>query len=102
MRCEVAMELRPDETKLIGHWIDKDGKILADYTCHRIESLIKETLTQLMHDGSENHTLYQDPRDRRYWELSYPERTIQSQGPPTLQCISSDVIKSKYKINVRA
>ena len=95
------MELKPDETMLIGQWIDSNGKTLADYTCYRIESLIKRNLKKIAHNESENEMLYQDTNDGRYWELSYPQRTAHSQGPPMLQCLTADKANYKYHVNLK-
>ena len=65
-------ELQPDETDLVGQWVNTGGRIQGDSDCLRIEWLISERLNRVVADGSGWDVLYRDPRDGRLWELTYP------------------------------
>ena len=42
-------------------------------------------------------TLFQDPRDGRFWERTFPQGEMQGAGPPRLDVISSSEAHKKYK-----
>ncbi|WP_200974468.1 Imm27 family immunity protein [Echinicola sp. 20G] len=74
------------EKEIIGKWVFKDGKTVADANCHLIESMIKNDLKEF--ENSE------DGWTRRYkhangsiWELTYPESHLHGGGPPKLSRI---------------
>jgi hypothetical protein len=86
------------ETELIGHWLRSAGKISADDVCRRIEYLINDVFNRLAVDASGWLTLYQDPGDGRYWELSYPNSDESGGGAPTLRMVTSIDAKRKFAI----
>lgn len=43
-------------------------------------------------------TLYQDPADLRFWELTYPHGEMHGGGPPTLKSLTVQEAKSKYRV----
>jgi hypothetical protein len=90
--------LGPDETCLIGEWVARDGRVVADDTCHRVETLVSEQLVQLAQTADGWSKLFRDPADGRLWEQSYPQGEMHGGGPPSLQCVSHQVALAKYGI----
>jgi hypothetical protein len=64
--------LGPDETCLIGEWVARDGRVVADDTCHRVETLVSEQLVQLAQtaDGWSKCQIPCDNIQQRVWRLS--------------------------------
>jgi hypothetical protein len=92
------MKLKPEETDLIGNWLMVDEKVVGDTTCERIKILTSHYLEQIAGGGWE--TLYKDPQDNRYWELTYPQGEMHGGGPPRLTCLSAAEVKEKYKMGL--
>lgn len=86
--------LGANETSLVGKWAMKDGRIVADDICERISALTASYLTKVA-DGNWT-VLYQDPLDKRYWELSYPLGELQGGGPPALTNIHETEVRDRY------
>jgi hypothetical protein len=93
------IELKPEERDLIGKWELVDGKVVADATSARIETLVEEHLEKVASDPTGWDTLYRDPEDGRYWELTFPDSSWHGGGPPRLTSASSDHARNKYGIN---
>lgn len=91
-------KLQSHEQELVGKWVLVSNKMVADETCQRIEELIDGYLMKLATDESGWDTLYQDPSDGRYWELTYPQSEMHGGGPPALTSVSEDYARQKYKI----
>jgi Immunity protein 27 len=94
----VIMILKPSETELVGNWKMQDGRLVADETADRIEELTKSYLRQIAvsTDVGGWETLFQDPKDGRYWERTYPRSEMHGGGPPLLRCISREEARAKY------
>lgn len=90
--------LTPSETLLEGKWLFSGGVMVADDTSRRIEFLTSNVLVQVAKDDSGWVTLFRDPRDRRYWELSYPESGEHGGGAPVLRCIAAAEAELKYSV----
>jgi hypothetical protein len=92
------MELRSDETKLVGKWVEEYGQIRADALCERIKWLTSRHLRKIAISKQWGawETLFQDPNDGRYWERTYPQGEMHGGGPPALECISKELAKAKY------
>lgn len=90
------MRLLPNETDLVGKWQLVNNAIEANSTCRRIERLIKDQLTKLGTDRTGWDTLYRDPQDGRYWELTYPESESEGGGPPRLTNIERSEAQRRY------
>jgi hypothetical protein len=43
--------------------------------------------------------LYRDPRDGRFWELTYPHGDVQGGGPPRLHLLSVEELRGKYSFD---
>lgn len=90
-------ELKPDEKELKGSWVKVDNKIVGDAVCKRIEYLTENFLFKLGYSQyGAWETLYQDPKDRRYWEKVYPHGEMHGGGPPSLLNLSEKQAREKY------
>lgn len=87
-------DLKPDETELVGMWLDLGVKVTGDAVCDRVIWLTSERLEKLAEHSAEPAELYRDPRDGRLWErlLPFPG------GPPTLRFIASEDAALKFHI----
>ena len=68
----------------------------ADAAAARIDRLINGLLIKIGTDLSGWETLYRDPQDGRYWELTFPQSEMQGGGPPRLRHISDKEATQKY------
>ncbi|ACM19507.1 hypothetical protein Geob_1147 [Geotalea daltonii FRC-32] len=77
-------DLKPEETELVGMWLDLGLKITGDAIADRVEWLAANRLQKLAEKPDEGAELYRDPRDNRLWEkvLAF------AGGPPTLRVIT--------------
>lgn len=94
------MNLRAEETELVGKWVF-DGKVSrADAVAERIEHLTEHVLKKIAvsKDYGAWETLYRDPADGRLWERTYPQGHMHGGGPPRLAVIAADEAKRKYEI----
>lgn len=94
------MKLKPNEIELKGSWKLKGFSMKADDMCVRIEKLISEYLMEIGIDENGWNKLFQDPEDKRYWELTYPESEMHGGGPPLLRHLSIQEVRSKYPLIV--
>jgi hypothetical protein len=92
------MNIKADETMLVGQRVLKDGRPVADDVSKRIAALTKSHLVEIGHDASGWLTLYRDPSDGRLWELDYPQSELHGGGPPRLRAISPEVARQKYSL----
>lgn len=90
------MTIAPTEMLLTGQWLVLEGRVVADETCTRIDELTRSYLKGLGRDASGWDALYQDPGDRRLWELTYPESHMHGGGPPQLRCMTLEEATKKY------
>jgi hypothetical protein len=90
------MKLLPHETDLVGKWRLVNNAIEIDSTCRRVERLVKDQLTKVGSDPSGWDTLFRDPSDGRYWDLTYPQSDSEGGGPPRLKWIAKDDAMQKY------
>jgi hypothetical protein len=92
------MKLSPEEIELVGEWVTAHGQTRADSTCARIQWLTAHHLrtVAISKQWGAWETLFQDPDDGRYWELTYPQGELHGGGPPTLRYISKEGARRKY------
>lgn len=90
--------ISPDETLIKGTWVSSGSSVEADDSCKRIEWLTSEVLEHLTTDGDNWEAYYQDPKDRRFWVLFYPQSELHGGGPPSLREISENDIRVKFNI----
>ena len=86
----------PHELSLVGEWLSQDLRVVADETCHRIESLVASHLPKLANSPDGWSILFQDPTDNRLRELTYPQGHLHGGGPPALCCVSLDMARNTY------
>lgn len=87
--------LQPEEKSIVGEWIMQNGKVVEDESATRIKWLIEFYLKKIAGDGWE--ILYKDPRDGRYWELTYPHNDWHGAGPTKLAWLPTADAINKYK-----
>jgi hypothetical protein len=90
------MQIRPEETELRGAWESIGGTIRVDVAAARIKELTDTHLTKIAVTESGWETLYRDPTDLRFWELTYPHSEMHGGGPPMLRCITAKEAHAKY------
>ena len=73
--------------------------MLGDDACKRVQWLSQNYLIKVATDYSGWETLYRDPEDDRYWELTYPHSHMHGGGPPSLFNLSKEEAQMKYKIS---
>lgn len=71
-------------------------KVDADANACRIQTLIETYLKIVARAESGWETLYVDPHERRFWELTYPRSDLHGGGPPMLRCLSAQEARKKY------
>ena len=91
---ELKTELDIEETSLVGSWKMENGKVVADEVCQRIEKLMANYLRKVAEGNWK--TLYQDPKDNRYWLLNYPHSDWHGGGPPRLEMITQTEVTEKF------
>ncbi len=91
-------DLLADETELIGRWIVLDLDVEDDEVSERIKWLVANRLQRLTTSPSGWETLFQDPRDSRFWELSSPQGAPEGWGPPRLRYLSLAEATAKYRL----
>jgi hypothetical protein len=92
------MKLRPSEIELRGGWECVANSMKANVVSQRIQTLITAYLIKVGEDESGWNKLFQDPEDKRYWELSYAESEMHGGGAPLLKNLSIEEVSKKYQI----
>ena len=64
----------------------------------RIEWLTKNKLHKVAVNSEQWKVLYQDPSDKRYWLLMYPQSSLHGGGPPVLKVISAHEAKEVFGV----
>jgi hypothetical protein len=97
---EHCLELGPHETDLIGNWLDQMGRLVSDGVDLRIGRLIADQLQKIAVNQETGawETLYRDPQDGRYWELTFPKGGMHGGGPRRLTHIAAAVATRKYRL----
>jgi hypothetical protein len=85
-----------NEFKLKGKWLFENNKVIEDEICQKINYLKDNYLIKISTSTSGWEILYQDPNDKRYWELIYEHSEYNGGGPPTLINISKEDVANKY------
>lgn len=94
------INLQPSEVILTGSWVYQDKKMSEDAICGRIKWLIEYELQKIKDSPQWGawETLYQDTKDGRYWERTYPQGNLHGGGPPQLKCLPEAEAKRKYDL----
>lgn len=93
------MNLEKEEIELIGEWIFQNGEMVEDSVAKRINLLKDDFLIKVATDESGWNTLYKDPEDNRYWELTYRNSDLQGGGAPLLTNLNKESALLKYNID---
>jgi hypothetical protein len=88
--------IKETEIEIVGGNINDFGVFKKDKIGERIDFLITHYLSKI---SSANWTvLYQDPKDKRYWELDYPQGHLHGGGSAALKVLTQQEASDKYKI----
>ena len=90
------MQIRPEETELVGRWEKIDGSVRTDAVANRIDELTQTHLTRVSVSENGWEKLPRDPVDLRLWELTYPQSEMHGAGPPMLRLLSLEDAQKKY------
>ena len=88
--------IAPSETEIIGRHILRDGRVVADDQCQRVQDLVGGYLEFLGKDASGWDALYRDPADGRFWERVYLESAIHGGGPASLRVVEARRLRDVY------
>ena len=89
--------IEPTESEITENWVMEGKRVVGDQNVERIEWLIKVHLQRVAGGGWE--TLYRDPSDGRFWELTYPRGEMHGGGPRQLIQISVSEAEVKYNLS---
>ena len=99
MNAEFA-DLGPDERTLDGAWTDAGAGGVHDEVDQRIFWLVSRRLTLLGVAEGGWRQLYRDPRDGRFWELTFPQGSLHGGGRRRLECVTALVAAERYAITL--
>jgi len=92
----------PNRQRLQGKWLTTKEGVVPDDVCKIIDHLVREHLVKVATRDGGWTTLYHDPLQSAYWELSYPESEMHGGGPPTLTRLSPGDVTTLYGIEPEA
>jgi hypothetical protein len=90
--------IQPQETLILGRWVEVDADAIGDENCQRIEYLTRHVLKGIGISEDGWDLLYQDKADGRYWELIYPQSHLRGGGPPSLIALDPEHARQKYRL----
>lgn len=90
--------LGDDESQLDGASLDLAGNAVGDDVDRRIFWLVRHSLRKCGIANGGWDQLYIDPRDGRYWELTFPEGSLHGGGPRRLTHLSREAAERKYAL----
>jgi hypothetical protein len=94
-------DLAPEERLLVGAWVEQDAGTTHDEVDRRIFWLVTRRLIACGHAGGGWDQLYLDPRDGRFWELTFPQGSLHGGGPRRLESVDASVAREKYGVDER-
>jgi hypothetical protein len=92
----IHSELGPDERRLTGAWDEVYQRALGDEVEARIIWLIRHRLRPRASANGGWDQLFVDPRDGRYWDLTFPRGSLHGGGPRQLTLLTPDEAAAKY------
>ena len=92
-------DLAPDEHLLVGAWVEDGSRTTHDDVDRRIFWLVTRRLVACGHAGGGWDQLYRDPRDDRFWELTFPHGSLHGGGPRQLAHVDASVAREKYDVD---
>jgi hypothetical protein len=87
--------LKPDEHDLVGQWLDLGSRIVGDAVSARIRWLVSSHLERVAALPDDSATLFRDPGDGRFWELTTPHVN----GPPRLTNVTPESAATRYELD---
>ena len=94
------MPIAKSEKLIQGAWELVDGRIVADASLKRIQSLIGTELEKVADTSGGWETLYRDRNDGRLWERFFPFSEMHGGGPESLRCIEAAAAADKYGVQL--
>jgi hypothetical protein len=91
-------ELGPEERELTGAWDDAREGALGDEVDRRIFWLVRHRLRPRASANGGWDQLFVDPRDGRYWELTFPHGTLFGGGPRRLRHLSAEEAAERFQV----
>jgi hypothetical protein len=91
-------ELRFAEVELIGSWNVRGRSVVADDVSLRIDALTNKLLKEIAVSDDGWAILYVDPKDGRYWELTYPDNESHGGGAPKLSVLLPEQARLEYNM----
>ena len=95
-------DLAPDEHLLVGAWAEHASHTVHDEVDRRIFWLVARRLIACGHAAGGWEQLYRDPRDGRFWELTFPHGSLHGGGPRRLEHVDASVARAKYGVDENA
>ncbi len=90
-----SLALAPGLTRLAGGWKHEIGGPTDDADA-RIFRLVSEVLEHVATSAQAWDQLFRDPRDGRYWELTFPHGSLHGGGPRELAVMDATAAAAKY------
>ena len=92
--------LGPNETDLVGRWIRRGNRLVADPVEKRIGQLLADHLQKIAvaPESGGWDILFWDPQDGRYWELTHPHGGMHGGGPKRLTNLCKAAAMAKYRL----
>ena len=91
--------LQESESELIGGIEMIDGRPELDPASRRLAWLVENSLHHVADDASGWFSLFQDPRDGRYWERDFPNSGQAGGGAARLTVVSLSAASCKYRFD---
>jgi len=91
-------ELGPDELRLDGARLEAREGESSDDVDRRIFWLVRHSLRACAMANGGWDQLYVDPRDGRYWELTFPHGSLHGGGPRRLSYLPPAAARAKYSL----
>lgn len=88
--------LSQEEQRLDGAWIDAPEGQVSDEVDRRIFWLVRHALRSVAMTNGGWDQLFVDPRDGRYWELTFPHGSLHGGGPRRLTNLPPDEAEARY------
>jgi len=89
-------ELGPDEARLDAAEQSGPDASSGDEVDRRIFWLVRHSLRPVAMANGGWDQLYRDPRDGRYWELTFPHGTLYGGGRRRLAVLTEQEARTKY------
>ncbi len=92
------MKINKEETEIRCLLSLQKNKLTESPECERIHWLRNNYLIEIARNQAEWLILYQDPEDKRFWELRFEHAEMQGGGPPSLINISLEEVKKNFEL----